>query len=101
MLGTCLCLGLTAQGATIFVKADATGANNGTRWADAFNQVQPALNAAVSGDEVWVAAGTYVENITLKRVWLSTAASPAPRPTWASGTGQPTRRYSMATRPAA
>ncbi len=60
----CLLCGL-AQGATIFVKADAAGANNGASWADAFTQVQPALNAAVSGDEVWVAAGTYVGCITL------------------------------------
>ncbi|MBN1511815.1 MAG: right-handed parallel beta-helix repeat-containing protein, partial [Phycisphaerae bacterium] len=50
---------------TIFVDADAQGAGDGSSWADAFTAVQPALDAAQSGDQVWVAEGTYVENITL------------------------------------
>ena len=41
-----------------FVRADATGANNGTSWADAFTSLSTALNSIVVG-EVWVAAGTY------------------------------------------
>jgi hypothetical protein len=48
---------------TIFVNvALATGANNGTSWADAFQGItglQSALAASGSGDQIWVAQGTY------------------------------------------
>lgn len=49
-----------------YVDDSATGANDGTSWADAFTSVQAGLNAATDGQQVWVAAGTYDENITLK-----------------------------------
>ncbi|MGE5461998.1 MAG: choice-of-anchor Q domain-containing protein [Syntrophothermus sp.] len=42
-----------------YVKSDAQGANNGISWADAFTDLQSALATAFSGDEIWVAAGTY------------------------------------------
>lgn len=56
----CLVLGssLTAQ-QTIYVKSDAAGANNGTSWQNAYTALSAALAAAVSGDQVWVAAGTH------------------------------------------
>jgi len=44
---------------TVFVKAGATGDNTGTSWTNAFTSFQSALDLAVSGDQVWVAAGTY------------------------------------------
>ncbi len=43
----------------VFVKADATGANNGSSWADAYTDLQSALDGAAPGQAIWVAAGTY------------------------------------------
>lgn len=48
----------TATG-QIFVKSDAAGANNGSSWANAYNDLTNALNTANDGDQIWVAAGTY------------------------------------------
>ncbi|MFN8348765.1 MAG: choice-of-anchor Q domain-containing protein [Spirosomataceae bacterium] len=42
-----------------YVKQEASGANNGTSWADAFTDLQSALNIADNEDQVWVAAATY------------------------------------------
>lgn len=49
-----------ASGAVVYVNASATGDNNGTSWADAYKHLQSAISAAVTGDQVWVAAGTYM-----------------------------------------
>ena len=43
----------------IYVNQKAAGANNGTLWTNAFIQLQSALAVAASGDQIWVAAGTY------------------------------------------
>src|SRR6187399_2636952 len=50
-----------------YVKASATGANNGTSWTDAFTTLQGALTAAATCPgitQVWVAAGTYLPTQT-------------------------------------
>lgn len=42
-----------------FVLPSATGQNTGLSWNDAFTSLTTAFQTAVSGDEIWVAAGTY------------------------------------------
>ncbi len=43
-----------------YVDADATGADIGSSWTDAFNNLQDALTAATPGEEIRVAQGTYI-----------------------------------------
>ncbi len=51
--------------ATIFVKQNATGANNGTSWANAFTKLDAGLAAATTGDEIWVSAATQLSGENL------------------------------------
>ncbi|MDJ0582558.1 cadherin domain-containing protein [Crocosphaera sp.] len=42
-----------------FVRGNAGGDNDGSSWVNAFTDLQDALAVARSGDQIWVAAGTY------------------------------------------
>jgi predicted outer membrane repeat protein len=48
-----------AAGTTIYVDASASGTGTGASWTDAYTKLQDALTTAVSGDQIWVAAGVY------------------------------------------
>lgn len=54
MMGT----GVSLHAQTVFVDANAVGANNGSSWADAYVDLQDALSATASG-QLWVAQGSY------------------------------------------
>ncbi len=46
-------------GKTIYVDIDATGAENGSNWSDAYTSVLAAIDAATTGYGIWVAECTY------------------------------------------
>ena len=49
-----------ARGGITYVDRDATGANNGSSWDDAYTSVQQALTVIDGNDdEIWIAEGTY------------------------------------------
>lgn len=57
---------LTSPHGIVFVDKDATGANDGTWWTDAFTSLQDALDCLRNGDpsctgasQIWVASGVY------------------------------------------
>lgn len=57
-----------SRAAVLRVDQNAAGpAHDGASWGTAYTAVQPAVSAAAPGDEVWVAAGTYPETITLTK----------------------------------
>jgi hypothetical protein len=60
-------VGQVSAASIIYVKASASGANNGTSWANAYKSLQSALGVAASGKQIWVTAGTYKPTTTTNR----------------------------------
>jgi len=59
-------LASSASALVIRVKWDSATATPGTNWNNAFHTITAAMNVAKSGDQIWVARGTYSGNIMLK-----------------------------------
>ena len=56
-----------APGAILYVDVDnASGTEDGTSWATAYTTIGAAMTASNSGDQIWVAEGTYAELVTMK-----------------------------------
>lgn len=50
---------LAVQGDFLRVRSDASPGGDGSSWAQAFDDLQLAIGAAASGEEIWVARGVY------------------------------------------
>ncbi|MBK7497233.1 MAG: hypothetical protein IPI28_18210 [Candidatus Omnitrophica bacterium] len=53
------------NGATVFVSKQGDN-TTGETWSTSFKTVSSAITAATSGDQIWIASGTYFESINLK-----------------------------------
>lgn len=84
----------TGIAATVYVNSNAAGdTHDGKSWQTAFTAIQPALDAAKPGDEIWVAGGAYTGGVQIANPGIGlyggfagteadrNAAEPRPRPT--------------------
>ncbi|HEX2973795.1 MAG TPA: hypothetical protein VHP11_15795, partial [Tepidisphaeraceae bacterium] len=63
---TLAAISAAAQAGTIYVSTGGNDGNDGLTWASAKRTVQAAVNVAQSDDRVWVAAGTYMQRLSLR-----------------------------------
>ena len=62
-IGTIILLGLISCNfcnAQVFVNKDALGINDGSSWENAYNNLHLALDKVSTGEQVWIASGTYL-----------------------------------------
>lgn len=89
-----------SSGATIYVDASlATGANNGSSWADAYRGAQgltAAITASVSGDQIWVADGTYKPDASNRGVFFTLKSGVSIYGGFAGGEGSLSARNTQA-----
>lgn len=57
----------TVNGAVLYVKADATGAADGSSWTDGYATISAAISAAADGDTIYVAKGVYIEKLSIPK----------------------------------
>lgn len=63
-----LFIGFNCFSARWYVHANASGANTGLSWTDAYTDLQSAIGSSTFGDEIWVAAGTYKPTSTTSAI---------------------------------
>jgi len=73
LLILCAFLIFSYTNAQVYVDASATGANNGTSWADAFTNLQSAL-VQPGQNQIWIAAGTYTPGNNRAAMFTITSA---------------------------
>ena len=61
-----LCLSAIGAGAqVVYVKHDATGANDGSSWSNAYTDLHTAITGAPTSATIWVARGIYKPTQTI------------------------------------
>ncbi|MFD2917363.1 T9SS type A sorting domain-containing protein [Psychroserpens luteus] len=54
----------------LYVNQNATGANNGLSWTDAFTNLQSALTEVIAGEEIWISSGTYTPHASNRGIYF-------------------------------
>ncbi|MFH1744040.1 MAG: right-handed parallel beta-helix repeat-containing protein [bacterium] len=61
-----VCFAPVAFGKVVYVVSDAAGNGSGASWEDACTSISARLGECAAGDEIWVAAGRYLEAVEME-----------------------------------